>query len=70
MDAGTADRGKKKLKICTEKKKDVAFGSTLEDLDPGAPCYSTWKLALEGPGHHHHDPRRHPELGFSFWRHI
>jgi hypothetical protein len=23
-------------------------------------------LALEGPGCHHHSPRRHPELGFHF----
>jgi hypothetical protein len=70
MDVATPARGKKKLKICTGKKKDVAFGGTLADLDPGGPCSSTWTLALEGPGRHHHDPRRHPELGFSFWRHL
>jgi hypothetical protein len=70
MDVATLARAKKKLKICTGKKKDVAFGGTLADLDPGGPCSSTWKLALEGPGHHHHDPRCHPELGFSFWRHL
>jgi hypothetical protein len=69
MDAATLARGKKKLKICTGKK-DVAFGGTLTDLDPGGPCSSTWTLTFEGPGRHHHDPRRHPELGFSFWRHL
>ena len=35
MDVATPARDKKKLKICTGKKKDVAFGGTLVDLDPG-----------------------------------
>ena len=47
MDAATPARGKKKLKICIGKKKDVAFEGTLVDLDPGGPCSSTWTLALD-----------------------
>jgi hypothetical protein len=70
MDVANTERGKKKLNIFTEKRKDVSFGGTLVDLDPWGPCSSTWTLALEGPGHHHHDPRCHPELGFSFWRNL
>ena len=69
MDVATLVKGKNKFKTCTEKNKDVAFGGILEDLDLGVPCSSTWTLALEGPGHHNHEPGRHPELGFSFWRH-
>jgi len=41
MDAATPARGKKKLNIFTGKKKDVTFGGTLVDLDPGGPCSST-----------------------------
>jgi hypothetical protein len=54
------------LNTCTERKKDVAFGGTLEDLDPGDISLPTWMLSLEGPGCHHHNPRHHPELGFHF----
>jgi hypothetical protein len=46
MDAVTPARGRKKLKICTGKK-DVAFGGTLADLDPGGSCSSTSMLALD-----------------------
>jgi hypothetical protein len=60
MDVATPAKGKKKLKICTEKKKDVAFGGTQEDLDPRGPFSSTWTFSLEGPERHHHDPRHHP----------
>jgi hypothetical protein len=70
MDVETPARGKKKLKTCTGRKKDVAFGGTLADLDPGDLALPTWTLALEGPGRHHDSPRRHPELGFHFWRHL
>jgi hypothetical protein len=49
MDVATPARGKKKLKTCTGKKKDVSFGGTLADLDPGGPFSSTWTLSLEGP---------------------
>jgi hypothetical protein len=51
--------GKNKLKTCTRKKKDVAFGGTLAYLDPKGPFSSTWTLAVEGPGRHHHRPRFH-----------
>jgi hypothetical protein len=34
MDVATPSRGKKKLNVCTRKKKEVSFGGTLEDLDP------------------------------------
>jgi hypothetical protein len=47
MDAATPAKGKKKLNICIVKKKDVAFGGTLADLDLGGPCSSTWTLALD-----------------------
>jgi hypothetical protein len=53
MDAETPARGKKRLKTCTGKKKDVAFGGTLIDLDPGDLALPTWTLALEGPKRHH-----------------
>jgi hypothetical protein len=35
MDVATLARSKKKLNICTVKKKGVAFGGALEDLDSG-----------------------------------
>jgi hypothetical protein len=47
MDVVTPTRGKKKLKICTGKKKDVSFGGTLTYLDLGGSCSSTWTLALD-----------------------
>jgi hypothetical protein len=59
-------RGKKKMNICTRKKKGVAFGGTLTDLDPEEYFSSTWMLAVEVLGNHHHDPGHHLELGFSF----
>jgi hypothetical protein len=70
MDVETPTTGKKKLKNCTGRKKDVAFGGTLADLDLGDLTLSTWTLGLESPGHHHHSPRCHPELGFHFWSHL
>jgi hypothetical protein len=70
MDVETLARGKKKLKTCTRRKKDVAFGGTLADLDPRDLALPTWMLSLEGLGHHHHIPRHHPELGFHFLRHL
>jgi hypothetical protein len=57
MDVETPARGKKRLKTCTGRNKDVTFGGTLTDLDPGDPTFPTWTLALAGP-------RRHLELGF------
>jgi hypothetical protein len=66
MDVETPAKGKKRLKTCTRRKKDVAFGGTLEDLDLGDLALSTWTLALEGPRRHHDSPRLHPELGFIF----
>jgi hypothetical protein len=53
------------LKTCTGRKKGIAFGGTLADLDPGDLCLRTWTLAIEGLGCHHDIPRCHPELGFS-----
>ena len=47
------------------RKKDVAFGGTLEDLDLVYISPPTWMLALEGPERHHGYPRRHPELVLS-----
>jgi hypothetical protein len=35
MNIETLARGKNKLKTSTERKKEVAFGGTLADLDPG-----------------------------------
>jgi hypothetical protein len=67
MDVETPTKGHEGLKTCTRRKKDVAFGGTLVDLDPGDLAPPTWTLALEGPGRHHGYPRRHPELGFSSW---
>jgi hypothetical protein len=66
MDVATPTRGNKKLNTCTRKKKDVSFGGTLKDLDPGVPYSSTWMLSLEVHRHHHHIPRCHLELGFHF----
>jgi hypothetical protein len=66
----TPARGKKKLKNFIERKKDIAFGGTLEYLDPRDISLTTWTLALEVSGHHHHIPRCHRELGFHFWRHL
>jgi hypothetical protein len=37
MDVETPTRGKRKLKTCIGRKKDVAFGGILEDLDPRGP---------------------------------
>jgi hypothetical protein len=34
MDVETLAKGKKRLKTCTGRKKGVAFGGTLADLDP------------------------------------
>jgi hypothetical protein len=66
MDVETVARGKKKLKTCTGRKKDVAFGGTLADLVLGDLALPTWTLALEGLGRYHDSPRRHLELGFHF----
>jgi hypothetical protein len=63
MDAETLTSGKKRLKTCTGRKKDVAFEGTLADLDPGDLSFPTWTLAFEGP-------RRHPKLGFHLGRHL
>jgi hypothetical protein len=53
MDAETPTRGKKKDGgICTMKKKDISFGGTLVDLDPGDSALPTWTLAFEGLGCH------------------
>jgi hypothetical protein len=35
MDVEPQTRGKKKLKTCTERNKDISFGGTLADLDLG-----------------------------------
>jgi hypothetical protein len=70
MDAETLARGKKRLKTCTGRKKDVAFGGTLEDLDPRDLSLTTSMLSLEGIGRHHGSSRRHPKLGFHLWRHL
>jgi hypothetical protein len=70
MDAETPALGKKRLKTCTGRKKDVAFGGTLADLDSGDLALPTWTLALEGHGCHHHSAICHPELEFHFWRHL
>jgi hypothetical protein len=67
MDAKTPARGKKRLNICTGRKKDVSFGGTLTDLDPGDLALPTWKLALEGPRRHHDSPKRQ---GFHLWRNL
>jgi hypothetical protein len=42
MDVKIPTRGKKKLKTCIGRKKDVAFGGTLRDLDPGDLALLTW----------------------------
>jgi hypothetical protein len=65
MDSETPSKGNKRLKTCTGRKNDVSFGGTLEDLDPGELSLPTWKLSLEGPGHHHDRPIHHPELRVS-----
>jgi hypothetical protein len=70
MDDETPTKGKKRLKTCTGRKKDVAFGGTLVDLDPWDLALSTWKLALEGCRRHHDSPICHPELGFHLWSHL
>ena len=70
MDAKTPTRGTKRLKTCTGRKKDVAFGGTQAELDPWDLAFLTWTLALEGLGRHHDSPRRHPELGFDLGRHL
>jgi hypothetical protein len=49
MDVETPARGKKRLKTCIWRKKGVAFGGTLADLDLGDLAFPTWMLALEGP---------------------
>jgi hypothetical protein len=67
MDVVTTARGKKTLEICTRKKEGRHLEGTLEDLDLGGSFSSTWMLAFESPGHHHHDPGCHPELGSTFW---
>ena len=41
MDVVTPAKGKKTSEICTGRKKDVALGDTLADLDPGGSCSST-----------------------------
>jgi hypothetical protein len=66
----TLARDKKRLKTWTGRNKDVAFGGTLADLDPGDLSLATWMLALEGPRHHHDSPRHHLELWFHIWRHL
>jgi hypothetical protein len=70
MDVETPSRGKNRLKNCTKIKKDVSFGVTLTDLDPGDLSFPTWMLSLEGPGCHHDSPRHHPKLGFHIGRHL
>jgi hypothetical protein len=59
MDVSTPARGKKKLKICTGKKKDVAFGGALADLDPGVRGALLFHMDI-GP--------RGPWTSPSFWR--
>jgi len=60
MDVVTPAMGKKKMKICTGTKKDVAFGGTLTDLDLGDLGLPTWILSLEGLRRHHDSPKCHP----------
>ena len=40
-------RGKKRLKACTVKEEDIAFGGTLAGLNNERPPFPTWTLALE-----------------------
>jgi hypothetical protein len=50
MDVETPTRGERqRLKTCTKRRKDVAFGGTLADLDPGFHVPPTWTLSLEDP---------------------
>jgi hypothetical protein len=68
MDVETPAKGHDRdRKTCTGRKKDVAFGGTLANLDLGGLAPPTWTLALEGPGRNHGYPRRHPELVLSSW---
>jgi hypothetical protein len=46
-------------KVSAKKKKDVAFGGTLVDLDPGDCALSTWTLSFGGLGRHLSIPRHH-----------
>jgi hypothetical protein len=49
MDVVAPARGKKTSEICMGRKKDVALGDTLADLDQGGSCSSTWTLTFESP---------------------
>jgi hypothetical protein len=67
MDVETLDKGKKRLKTSTERKKGISFGGTLIGLDPGDLYLPTWMLAFEHPGCHHDRSKHHLELGFHIW---
>jgi hypothetical protein len=49
MDVVTPPGGKRNQRLAPGRKKDVAPGDTLTDLDPGGSFLSTWTLTLERP---------------------
>jgi hypothetical protein len=49
MDVVAPARGREMSEICTRKKEGFFTRDTLENLDPGGSCSSTWMLALVGP---------------------